>query len=309
VIKEEFDEKGGTIHYGFPLEDQTYRDGKLVQKFETQEISINPCEGGLKWDDKAGECVQPKEWECRQIGMHMYVNPNNATDIICAKINPATYINQYLDAADNTGNPVAGRNMCGANAAVMALNQIGIITEEDINTLKTYTYQENGINSNSPVKCNYVYDWVGQKYGPARHDMYNVSGSFSRVGLEGDCSQASWNNIDNYLKSFGLKTRRIENISAYTGSDPEKYVLEVKKAIDNGGGVIQGVGGGTGDNSYAHIVAVIGYTDDNRFIVNDPYTNLMDGYNLNDYDYSGMGAIYSFENDQVLFTRIIRYKQ
>ncbi len=77
----------------------------------------------------------------------------------------------------------------------------------------------------------------------------------------------------------------------------DQFYADVKSMIDNGGYVLQGVGGNW--LTSGHIFVIKGYSDKvtdgkvDGIIVNDPYRNLMDTSSPA-YSLSGNGAIYEF---------------
>lgn len=311
---------GGTYgNYGFPKGGIYWDD---AQKMHCQEF-----EGGWLCEFEIITCTYPgelnndrvcvKNWDkaCADIGLKKYINPNNSSDITCVKINPSVYINQWLDSKGNVG-PVDGWMMCGANASVMALSQQKIITENDYDELRKYVYEKDGIEIDDVRRCS------------STPNMAQIEGAFSYTAIPESmgysCNINGWDFMASYIKgaksannSASIKILKItptsgdyENLSNWSKQDK---LNKIKEIIDNGGGVIQGLYAPTVDG---HINLIIGYSDDDldgapdRFIVNDSYTNLMEkGSNLK-YDFSGKGAIYSYENIfNVNFTLVIGFKR
>jgi hypothetical protein len=313
VARNLFESAGGLGGTGYPLGVTSSVDRRICVDTEGGKLCEKPastdptCEAGTTLYN--GECVEQKVYDCRQAGLEKYVNPNNPADITCAKINYTPYINQYLDAAGNLGNPSAGMNMCGANAVVMALAQQGIISEADFNTLKTYTYQDNGLQSSAPRVCDWVYDWVGENlFNPSiRSDMHNVKGVWSHVAHI-TCDQSNWANMAVYLKSVGMQITYNEIfIDSWSETNTErKYLDYVTEVVKNNGGLIHSMYNST----TAHIYLVIGYTDDNldgvtdRVVVNDSWRDQTVGgaYSLN-----GRGAIYNYHQGDYSYGSFISY--
>lgn len=245
---------------------------------------------------KASSGIGYESAECKAKGMITYINPNDKKDVVCAKINNSIpYINQYADSNGNIGHPSAGEVMCGANSVTMVAASKGKIKYNGYDDLKKYTYQDKGIKVNesiAPVRCTVVHTFP-DRYGGSSKDMYNIGGSFKYVGDNyHGCSSSLWGNMNNYLKSLNISVKKMGN--AYRNDYRQGNVTQLKnirQAVDSGGGIIQGVSGTVG-----HIFVITGYTDDERFIVNDPYTNIGKGWERGNYNFSGRGAIYSTED-------------
>lgn len=108
--------------------------------------------------------------------------------------------------------------------------------------------------------------------------------------------------MDNVLSNtFKLQT---SDYSTRLNMTAEQFYADVKSTIDNGGYVLQGVGGNW--LSSGHIFVINGYTDKGAdgkadgVIVNDSYRNLMD-ISSHAYSLNGNGAIYEFNKNGWVF--------
>ncbi len=251
----------------------------IIEQGETCDDGNN--ENG-DWCSSDCKIYDEKQKECMSKGMKKYINPNDENDIVCAKINPAPYINQYLNSNGERGNPKAGRTMCGANTVAMLAAAKGKYNYQgNYDKLKTYTYQDNEIQLTGMSRsC----DWVNDIGGA---DMYNVTGVWSYVAYDNFCNQSIAWRMQKYLETLAFTLK--QSGLGLMGKNDAEYWLIIKSMIDDGQYIIQQV---TGPN-FGHIFLVIGYTDDNRFIVNDPYTDLIN--HKGTYTFTGRGAIYSVE--------------
>ncbi len=299
-------ESGGTAgFYGFP-KGWAYEEeeqGMLCQEFEGGWL----CE--YEWITcKENEYLENRvckiDWEniCSGYGMEKYVNPNDSFDITCAKINDAPYINQYLNESGELGDPIDGWMMCGANAAVMGLIQNGILPDNQFYGNKKYTYSIDGVVINDFRRC------------PSTPNMSNIRGAFSYTAIPHsgfNCNINGWEYIASYMTGAGhgvnvLKPQdALEEIEYYNfaGKSKNSYMSWVKTVIDQDGGIIQALG----NDSLGHIILVKGYTYDGRIVVNDSYTNLMKSEDHWEYDFTGNGAIYDYENPNVGFSYSFSY--
>jgi hypothetical protein len=270
-------------------------------------------------------CRDKKEVECESKGMTKYVNPNNSSDVTCAKINPAPYINQWMDANGNLKQPSDGWMHCSAASIVMGLSGIGRVKSNDYGTLKSMINNDsalsenmNGIfftNGKQCVNLQGVFSYTAQ--GPYSYEYPQGSGKMIYVAA---CNHGHWWNMEAFLKNnVGVNVLASGNRGKST---TESFIESVKSSIDVGGYVLQGAGlyNQPGYENYPveHIFLITGYTDDNRVIVNDSFANIQidnngDGWpdrsgNYIAYSFSGNGAIYEFNGRNWGFWSFINFK-
>jgi hypothetical protein len=322
-----YDNKGGFGTLG--LVKKIYKDKNRGQCVETEKELL--CEreappGPVCEDSQVvvGDiCRDKKEVECESKGMTKYVNPNNAGDVTCAKINKPIYVNQYLNTNGATGDPQAGRNMCGAHAVLMALSIKGIVTEKDYTELKKYTYENrDATKSSSTIMCDWVNDYIGANYGPSQQNMYNVGGIWQYIGDSSykvysshhrkevnACTMTNWWSMYMYLKTFGqfkhlyYDTLEWKSLDAVAGN-PKDYYNKVKTMVDEGGGILHSIYD-MRPTTFQHIFLISGYTDDDldgnpdRVIAYDSWKDPSDS--KQDYSFSGNGAIMKWHADRTNF--------
>ncbi|MBN1915537.1 peptidoglycan DD-metalloendopeptidase family protein, partial [Candidatus Dojkabacteria bacterium] len=295
-VEKYFWENGAHEKIGLPKGDE-YTSGllgsTLTQEFELAKI-YDPLIGGAKTNPETFYCpgqeptptpmptqtpeptttptpTDPKEAECQAKGLIKYTNPNNANDVVCAKILNVPYINQYLDSSD----PKEGE-MCAAAAAVMA----------------TAYFKKIPIGENSKA----IADYMSQNQG---QDLYNgkevdtevgklktcYNGAFGYTGIHVSCNSGSIEGVRAYLKYMGL---------SYSSPDWLGSLTYLKNAINNENPVI--ISYVYEPTGFGHVTIVKGYTEDGRFIMADSYRDTFktppngDGKaNIN-----GNGAIYDF---------------
>jgi hypothetical protein len=154
------------------------------------------------------------------------------------------YFNQYLEP-NNSYYPKDGWQMCGAASSVLSANIFNKVpfNKSDEHSLKAFMYADSRIDPKTP-KCG-----------------VNKGGAFTYTSY--GCNMSYAGGIQNYLSFTGLK-------STFT----TKFDLAfVKNAINKGHPLIFGYGDKK-DGGFGHIATITGYTNDDKVIVQDTYTDV-----------------------------------
>jgi Peptidase_C39 like family len=195
------------------------------------------------------------------------------------KVLDIPYFNQWLNK-DGTKGPEQniatasyplGQIVCGAASSTMVAAYFKKIPNNSEEQLKTYTYQDNGLNL--PNYCS----GSGVKGG-----AFGVTG-------RGYCNQSSFGGISEYFSLLNLNTKNIQ-------------AKEIMQSINKGNPVILSL-----TSPLGHILVVKGYTDDGRVIVNDPFGDLN---NLSrGYSYQGNNAVYDLSDPKFTVNSLMEISQ
>jgi hypothetical protein len=170
---------------------------------------------------------------------------------------PAPMVHQVWDTADEFN----GYWACGPTSAVMALAYYQKIPPRAI------TINSGGVHTNDyGFYVSNIYEANGRRFDTSKPDAsgrlaYGAYGQTIGWYCDGYCS--GMEPIRNYIRAHGLEAETSNRSSTTTQQDLDY----VKEQIDRGYLVIAS---GT-FNGLGHIVLIRGYTDDGRFILNDPY--------------------------------------
>lgn len=193
-----------------------------------------------------------------------------ATDIsgVKAIVLNVPYFNQLLEK-DGTQGPlknvgggyVLGGVICGAASSTMVAGYYGKIKwGEDELDLKPYAYEDRGLGL--PSKCLH----------------YGIGGAFGMTAFDSLCNQSGVAGIQAYFSQL--------NIASQTGWGSPDFAT-VKNAIDNNKPVIVSL---TTFEGFGHLAVIKGYTEDGRFVMNDPWTDVQSGNRK--YSFKGKNALY-----------------
>lgn len=275
-----YESKHGLGNTGFPK--RVYTDVSRGVCVETEKEII--CER-----------EEPGSNECPE-GMIMYTNPNNAEDKVCAKKLHALYFNQYYDlnidgTLSTVTNPTNGSSMCGAASAVVSSHTLGAISANTGSELKEYTYKasKSGITKGNKYQVSYTVDGPnGEEIMSHNNTITSCSdGVFGITGALNTCNQNSKQGIEAYVQMKGLKVKTL----GWGIND----ISKIKTEIDAGRPIIFSI-----DTTFGHISTIIGYTETNKIIVIDTFTDLSTG--IESYTNKGNGAIYSLTDFPFSFT-------
>lgn len=193
-----------------------------------------------------------------------------ATDIsgVKAVVLNVPYFNQLLEKDGKQG-PLTtvgggfplGGVICGAASSTMVAGYYKKMDfgENELD-LKPYSYQDKGLGL--PSKCSHL----------------GIGGAFGMTAYDSLCNQSGVGGIQAYFSQL--------NIPSSTGWGSPSFEL-VKNAIDSGKPVIVSL---TTFEGYGHLAVIKGYTEDGRFVMNDPWTDVQSGNRS--YSFKGKNALY-----------------
>jgi hypothetical protein len=188
---------------------------------------------------------------------------------INAKVLSVPYFNQWLEP-DGSNAPTKivsggfelGRVICGAASSTMIAGYYSKLAYnlENEHSLKAYSFED--MNLNLPTKCN----------------DNTIRGAFGMTAYDRLCNQSYALGIQLYFKKLNIQ-------SSIEYRSPN--FREIKEQIDQGFPLVVSISTFEG---FGHLAVIKGYTEDGRFVMNDPWTDVQSGNRA--YSYKGKNAIY-----------------
>lgn len=234
----------------------------------------NSCETPYIWDGMQCTPQDPKEFECKAKGMVKFTSSQG--EVVCARLLDVPYFNQWLEPDGKTYDPTDGWMMCGGASATMIAGYYSKIPKAGYSsTIKDYMYKDEG---------------TGLKFGTSINNLpisTCYDGAFGVTGMYTSCNQSSKGGIEEYFAYMGLETKDKWH-STFDNDITWNFVVN---AIDKSHPLV--ITYGWEGSEFGHITVIKGYTDNNKFIMNDSFTDsskhgISSGYNLD-----GQNALYS----------------
>ncbi len=286
-----YNNNGGLWNNGFPK--NVFEDSVRGVCVETEDSTIcqneaadpGTCAEGQTWDPVSAQCLENKEYECRQLQMHKFTSSQN--QVVCAKTLNISYFNQYLKDDGTYSEPSDGNKMCGAASIVMISSYLGKLPIKDKSTrIKDYMYKDEGQGIiNGTQLASITNPYTGQPINICHDGAFGLTGAFV------SCSESSKEGMEAYIKLIGLKK---DSEIWHNPYDFDPSWNFVKNSIDNGHPVI--ITYGWKDKLFGHITVIKGYTSDidgKKFVMNDSFTDTSVHGVENGYNLDGNNALYS----------------